>query len=58
MENNLGLKKPEFNEEIIARVKNVGEIESNMKEVKTYVEELNEYYKDIEFSEEELNSAI
>lgn len=39
------IKKPQFKGEIKAQIKSVGEIESNMKEVKRYVENLNNYYK-------------
>lgn len=56
-ENKLGLVKPEFNGEIQAKIKSVGEIESNMKEVKGYVEELNNYYKNINFTEETMKEA-
>ena len=56
-ENKLELVKPEFNGEIQARIKSVGEIESNMKEVKGYVQKLNNYYKSITFTEETLKQA-
>ncbi len=56
-ENKLEIAKPEFNGEIQAKIKSVGEIESNMKEVKGYVEELNNYYKNISFTEETLKQA-
>lgn len=56
-ENKLELVKPEFDGEIQARIKSVGEIESNMKEVKGYVEELNNYYKSVTFTEETLKQA-
>ena len=46
-ETNLSLQKPEFNGEIQARVKSLGEIESNIKEVQNYVKSLNEYYKKV-----------
>lgn len=49
--------KPEFNGEIKAHIKSVGEIESNMKEVKSYVENLNNYYKSVTFTEETLKEA-
>ena len=49
--------KPQFNNEIEARIKSVGEIESNMKEVKKYVEDLNNYYKNITFTEETMKEA-
>lgn len=58
MENSkLEIIKPEFNGEIQAKIKSVGEIESNMKEVKGYVEELNNYYKKITFTEETMKEA-
>lgn len=56
-ENKLEIVKPEFNGEIQAKIKSVGEIESNMKEVKGYVEELNNYYKNVTFTEETLKQA-
>ena len=56
-ENKLELVKPEFDGEIQVRIKSVGEIESNMKEVKGYVEELNNYYKSVTFTEETLKEA-
>lgn len=56
-ESKLELVKPEFNGEIQAKIKSVGEIESNMKEVKGYVEELNNYYKNINFTEETMKDA-
>ncbi len=51
------IKKPEFDGEIKAQIKSVGEIESNMKEVKGYVENLNNYYKNISFTEETMKEA-
>lgn len=51
------IKKPQFNGEIKAQIKSVGEIESNMKEVKGYVENLNNYYKNITFTEETMKEA-
>lgn len=51
------VSKPIFIGEIKARVKSLGEIESNMKEVKEYVEALNDYYKNIEFTEETIKDA-
>ena len=56
-ENKLELVKPEFDGEIQVRIKSVGEIESNMKEVKGYVEELNNYYKSVTFTKETLKQA-
>lgn len=59
MEENKELQiiKPEFNGEIQAHIKSVGEIESNMKEVKSYVENLNNYYKSVTFTEETMKEA-
>lgn len=51
------IKKPQFEGEIKAKIKSVGEIESNMKEVKGYVENLNNYYKNISFTEEIMKEA-
>lgn len=51
------IKKPQFDGEIKAQIKSVGEIESNMKEVKGYVENLNNYYKNISFTEETMQEA-
>ena len=56
-ENKLEIVKPEFNGEIQAKIKSVGEIESNMKDVKGYVEELNNYYKNVSFTEETIQQA-
>lgn len=56
-ENKLEVVKPEFKGEIQARIKSVGEIESNMKEVKGYVEKLNNYYKNVFFTEETIQQA-
>lgn len=50
--------KPQFDGEIKARIKSVGEIESNMKEVKTYVENLSNYYKNVSFTDETMKEAI
>lgn len=51
------IKKPQFEGEIKAQIKSVGEIESNMKEVKGYVENLNNYYQNISFTEETMKEA-
>lgn len=56
-ENKLELVKPEFSGEIQVKIKSLGEIESNMKDVKRYVENLNDYYKNITFSEETIKEA-
>lgn len=56
-ENKLIMQKPTFNGEIQARIKSVGEIESNMKEVKGYVEKLKYYYSNVVFTEETMKEA-
>lgn len=56
-ENKLEIIKPQFDGEIIAKIKSVGEIESNMKEVKGYVENLNNYYKNVTFTEDTIKEA-
>lgn len=56
-ENKLIIQKPTFNGEMIARIKSVGEIESNMKEVKGYVEKLKYYYSNVVFTEETMKDA-
>ena len=56
-ENKLEIIKPQFNGEITVRIKSVGEIESNMKDVKGYVENLNNYYKNATFTEETMKQA-
>jgi hypothetical protein len=55
--NELTLVKPEFNGEIQAKIKSLGEIESNIKEVQNYAIELNNYYKNIIFTEETMKIA-
>lgn len=57
MDNHELIKKPVFYGEIKAQIKSVGEIESNMKEVKNYVENLNNYYKNVFFTEETMKEA-
>lgn len=56
-ENKLELVKPKFSGEIQVKIKSLGEIESNMKDVKGYVENLNNYYKNITFTEETIKEA-
>lgn len=56
-DNKLEIVKPQFDGEIIAKIKSVGEIESNMKDVKGYVENLNNYYKNVTFTEETMIQA-
>lgn len=55
--NELTLVKPEFNGEIQAKIKSLGEIESNIKEVQKYAIELNNYYKNIVFTEDTMKIA-
>ena len=55
--NELTLVKPEFNGEIHAKIKSLGEIESNIKEVQNYAVELNNYYKNIVFTEDTMKIA-
>lgn len=55
--NELTLVKPEFNGEIQAKIKSLGEIESNIKEVQNYAIELNNYYKNIVFTEDTMKIA-
>lgn len=56
-DNKLEIVKPEFSGEIQAHIKSVGEIESNMKEVRLYVEDLNNYYKNVMFTEDTMKQA-
>lgn len=51
------IKKPQFEGEIKVQIKSVGEIESNMKEVKGYVENLNKYYQNVSFTEDTMKEA-
>lgn len=48
----MGLIKPEFNGEIQAKIKQLGEIESNIANVKTFATQLNSYYQKIVFDED------
>lgn len=57
MENSLKAIKPTFNEEVEAKIKSLGEIESNIEKVKTFAEGLNKYYSTTVFSEEDLKQA-
>ena len=56
-DNKLMVVKPEFNGEIQARIKSLGEIESNIKDVQKYAIELNNYYKNIIFTEDTMKIA-
>lgn len=51
------LSKPSFDEDISAQIKSVGEITSNISQVKTFANNLKEYYSNIKFSEETLKLA-
>lgn len=57
MENNLITVKPTFDGEIEAKIKTLGEIESNIASVKDFAEKLNEYYKNIIFDEDSMKNA-
>lgn len=57
MEKEMGLIKPEFNGEIQAKIKQLGEIESNIANVKTFATQLNSYYQKIVFDEDNMASA-
>lgn len=56
-EKSLVLSKPEFNGEIQAKIKSLGEIESNIKEVQNYALALNDYYKKVVFTDETMKIA-
>lgn len=56
-ENKIEIVKPEFTGEIQAKIKSLGEIEDNISDVKSYVENLNNYYKNVIFTEETLSQA-
>lgn len=53
----LVLTKPKFDGEIQARIKSLGEIESNIKEVQNYALQLNDYYKKVVFTDETMKIA-
>lgn len=53
----LVLTKPQFDGEIQARIKSLGEIESNIKEVQNYALQLNDYYKKVVFTDETMKIA-
>lgn len=53
----LTLTKPQFDGEIKAKIKSLGEIESNIKEVQNYALALNDYYKKVIFTDETMKIA-
>ncbi len=57
MENELYMAKPSFDGEIQARIKSLGEIESNIKDVKDFALSLNKYYEKIVFDEDNMKLA-
>jgi len=57
VENKLIITKPTFDGEIEAKIKTLGEIESNISSVKEFANQLNEYYKNIIFDEDSMKNA-
>lgn len=53
----LVLVKPQFDGEIKAKIKSLGEIESNIKEVQNYALALKDYYKKVIFTDETMKIA-
>lgn len=51
------LSKPSFDEDISAQIKSVGEITSNIAQVKIFANNLKDYYSNINFSEDTLKLA-
>lgn len=51
------ITKPSFDGDITAKIKSLGEITSNIAEVKNYAQALNDYYKNIVFTEESISIA-
>lgn len=51
------IEKPSFDGDITANIKTLGEITSNIAEVKDYAKALNDYYKNIIFTEESIAIA-
>ena len=51
------ITKPSFEGDITAKIKSLGEITSNIEEAKNYANSLNEYYKNIIFTEESIAIA-
>lgn len=57
MENKMLIVKPTFDGEIEAKIKSLGEIESNIKDVKDFAIQLNDYYKNLIFDENSMSIA-
>lgn len=55
--NSLKIIKPTFNGQIEAKISQLGTIESNMTDVKSFVEQLKGYYQDVKFDENTLKEA-
>ena len=55
--NSLKIIKPTFNGQIEAKISQLGTIESNMTDVKLFVEQLKGYYQDVKFDENTLKEA-
>ena len=55
--NSLKIIKPTFNGQIQAKISQLGKIESNMEDVKAFVEQLKGYYQDVKFDENTLKEA-
>ena len=55
--NSLKIIKPTFNGQIEAKISQLGTIESNMTDVKSFVEQLKGYYQDVKFDENSLKEA-
>lgn len=51
------IAKPSFDEDITAKIESLGEITSNISKVKEYAKSLNEYYKNIIFTDESITIA-
>lgn len=51
------VEKPFFEGDITAKIKTLGEITSNIENVRNYANDLNDYYKNIIFSEESISLA-
>jgi hypothetical protein len=57
MENKMLIVKPTFDGEIEAKIKSLGEIESNIESVRKFAVDLHEYYKDLIFDEDNMSIA-
>lgn len=51
------IAKPSFDEDITAKIESLGEITSNISKVKEYAKSLNDYYKNIIFTDESITIA-